>query len=84
MAALSIPTVGFLYDLNEESQSDSQDRIYGSPSMRNMKSGEPSVEITTISGLIPSLGSPKSNHLLRASEASRSPMVSTLSKKLIL
>lgn len=46
--------VGFLYNL-KESQGDSQDSTYDIPSMRNMKSGEPAMETTKNSGIIPTV-----------------------------
>lgn len=52
--ALSNPMVGFLYNL-KESQGDSQDSTYDIPSMRNMKSGEPAMETTKNSGIIPTV-----------------------------
>lgn len=75
---------GLLYKLEQSPQANSQGDIYGYSSMINMKSGEPAMETIENSGLIPSLESPWRNHLLRPHEASSSPIVFTLSKKLIL
>lgn len=57
-AALSIPMTGLLYKLEQSPQANSQGDIYGYSSMINMKSGEPAMETTENSGLIPSLESP--------------------------
>lgn len=57
-----------------ESQGDSQDCTKGNPSLTNRKSGEPALETSKNSGLIPTMESPQGNHLLGQHEAFRSPI----------
>ena len=79
MSGHSIPVVDSLFNPGE-SQGDSQDCTEGNPSLTNRKSGEPALETTKNSGLIPTMESPQRNHLLGQNEDFRSPISLPLSK----
>lgn len=73
MGRHSIPMIDSLFNPGE-AQSDSQDCTKGNPSLTNRKSGEPALETTKNSGLIPTVESPQGNHQLGPNEAFRSPI----------